>query len=68
MAFTPVEVTNGVDTMTAYTADELTQFIWDGWWQLDAIPPPLTLAERFAFGPVRPVNPRPGTVYIATPV
>lgn len=31
MAFTPVEMTNGVDVVVAETAFELTQYEWDGW-------------------------------------
>ena len=65
---TPVQFTNGVEVRTAETPGEFAQFVWDGWWSIDVVAPPIPLHERFAFGPVRPANPRPGVVYFPTPV
>lgn len=42
MSFAPVEMTNGIDVVTAKTANDLVQYEWDGWVPLGAdYDPPL---------------------------
>lgn len=68
MAFIPVQMTNDIEVRVAETVDEYVQLQFDGWWAIGVAAPPLTLTERFVFGPTAPSNPRPGTIYFATPV
>lgn len=66
--FQPVQLTNGTETVVAENVYALVQYQYDGYWIVGEVEPPLTLRERFAFGPERPATPRAGVVYIQTPV
>lgn len=66
-SYAPGEYTDGITTVVVSTTGEAADLIWQGWWRVGDVEPPIPLHERFAFGPTPPVAPRRGVVYIPTP-